>query len=53
MNAIVGICALFFIVLTPIILVAGPLTRLGVSGPQALSVAAGVVIGAFMLWRLR
>lgn len=53
MNIFTGLCAVVFALLAPVVGVAGLLIKLGLSGPVALCIAAGLMTGVIVLWRPR
>jgi hypothetical protein len=52
-NALTSICSVLFALSMPLITVAGLLTKLGVSGPHALVTSGTLMIGGWLLVRLR
>ena len=53
MKHLMGVCSVVFALMAPLLAVAGPLTKLGVSGPAALCIGGALMTGAFLLLRRR
>jgi len=53
MSAFTGLCSVLFALSMPLIIVAGLLTKLGVCGPHPLVTGITLMIGGWVLLRLR